>query len=44
MLFFGAALLARAQTPNDGLRACKNEVGGRYINIPMAYQCPAGID
>ena len=31
-----AALLARAQAPNDALGACRNEVAARYLNIPMA--------
>ena len=36
MLFSFAALLARAQAPIDALRACRNEVAARYLNIPMA--------
>ena len=35
LLSYGA-LLAQAQAPNDALRVCRNEVGARYINIPMA--------
>ena len=29
--------LAHAQVPVDVLKSCKNEVGARYLNIPMAY-------
>ena len=36
MLFSYGALVVQAQAPNDALRACKNEVGARYLNIPMA--------
>ncbi len=36
-----AALLgagtANAQAPIDVLKTCKNEVGARYLNVPMAY-------
>ncbi len=28
---------AEEQTPTDILKTCKNEVGARYLNIPMAY-------
>jgi uncharacterized protein (UPF0212 family) len=28
---------AQAQVPLDALKACKTEVGARYLNIPMAY-------
>jgi len=28
---------AHAQAPVDVLKTCKNEVGARYLNIPMAY-------
>ena len=28
---------AAAQTPIDVLKTCKNEVGARYLNVPMAY-------
>jgi len=31
-----AALLARAQVPNDSLRVFRNEVAAHYLNIPMA--------
>ena len=36
MLLPHAALLAQPQAPNDALRACRNEVAARYLNIPMA--------
>jgi len=36
VLFSYAALLARAQVPNDALRVCRNEVAAHYLNIPMA--------
>src|SRR5271167_1279405 len=29
--------VAQEQTPIDVLKTCKNEVGARYLNIPMAY-------
>ena len=29
--------VAQEQTPTDILKSCKNEVGARYLNIPMAY-------
>ena len=28
---------AAAQTPIDILKSCKNEVGARYLDVPMAY-------
>jgi hypothetical protein len=28
---------AQEQIPTDVLKTCKNEVGARYLNIPMAY-------
>ncbi|HEX8896027.1 MAG TPA: hypothetical protein VF783_22090, partial [Terriglobales bacterium] len=36
MLLSHAALLAQPQATNDALRACRNEVAARYLNIPMA--------
>ena len=36
MLLSYAALLARAQVPNDALRACRNEVAAHYLDIPIA--------
>jgi len=31
------AVVLQAQAPMDALKTCKNEVGARYLNIPMAY-------
>src|SRR5271166_6414816 len=35
--FLLATGAAEEQTPTDVLKTCKNEVGARYLNIPMAY-------
>ena len=32
-----AAGAAQEQTPTDVLKTCKNEVGARYLSVPMAY-------
>jgi hypothetical protein len=37
LFLLSAVHLAHAQIPTDVLKACKNEVGARYLNIPMAY-------
>src|SRR5271165_676717 len=37
LAFLLATGAAEEQTPIDVLKTCKNEVGARYLNIPMAY-------
>jgi hypothetical protein len=34
---FLAAGAEQVQVPTDVLKTCKNEVGARYLNVPMAY-------
>ncbi len=37
VLLAASAAQTQVQVPTDVLKTCKNEVGARYLNVPMAY-------
>lgn len=37
VLLAAGATQTPVQVPTDALKTCKNEVGARYLNVPMAY-------